>query len=70
MELTMILKFSLLAISVIFAFIAISIHTKAYSSLKKSGAERISKYEYHQKTKKAFFFYAAFVVAAIIFFIL
>ncbi len=62
----MILKFSLLAISVIFAFIAISIHVKAYSAVKKSGAERISKYEYHQKTKKAFVFYAAFVVAAII----
>lgn len=62
----MIVKFSLLALSVIFALIALSIHTKAYSALKKSGAERISKYEYHQKTKKAFVLYAAFVVVAIL----
>ena len=62
----MILTFSLLAISVIFALIALSIHVKAYKAFKKTGAERISKYAYHQKTKKAFGYYAAFAVTAII----
>lgn len=70
MELATIVKFSLLAISIIFAIIALSIHVKASSASKKSGAERISKYEYHQKTKKAFIFYAAFIALAIIAFIL
>lgn len=66
MELILIVKYSLLAISVILALFALSIHVKAYSAHKKTGAERISRYAYHQKTKKAFAFYAAFAVTAII----
>lgn len=66
----MIIKFSLLALSVIFALIALSVHVKAYSAMKKRGAKQISKYAYHQKTKKAFVLYAAFVVTAIIAFLL
>ena len=62
----MIVKFSLLALALIFALIALSIHVKAYSAMKKRGAAQISKYAYHQKTKKAFILYAAFAVTAII----
>ncbi|MFD1862124.1 hypothetical protein [Planococcus chinensis] len=62
MEVNLIIEILLLALAAIFLFLGLSSHIKANKATKKKGAERLSKYDYHQKTKKSFAFYAAAVI--------
>jgi Ca2+/Na+ antiporter len=65
----MIIEILLLALAAIFLFLGLSSHIKANKATKKKGAERLSKYEYHQKTKKSFVFYVIAVILAAVYLI-
>lgn len=69
METNLIIEILLLALAAIFLFIGLANHIKANKATKKKGAERLSKYEYHQKTKKSFVFYVVFIILIAIYLI-
>ena len=62
MDMNLIIEIALLALAAIFLLLGLSNHINANKATKKKGAERLSKYDYHQKTKKSFAFYAAAVI--------
>lgn len=69
MEVNFIIEILLLALAAIFLFLGLSSHIKANKATKKKGAERLSKYDYHQKTKKSFLFYVIAVILVAVYLI-
>lgn len=69
LELNLLIEIALLALAAIFLFLGLSNHIKANKATKKKGAERLSKYEYHQKTKKSFVFYVVAIILVAVYLI-
>lgn len=69
MDSNMIIEIALLALAAIFLLLGLSNHINANKATKKKGAERLSKYDYHQKTKKSFVFYVIAVILVAVYLI-